>query len=51
MESILHFMYLGEGRFFYERIGEFMKVAKDLKVKEISKGVMIPNDEDDIKTE
>ena len=38
MESILQFMYLGEGRFDYERLGEFMKVAKDLEVKEICKG-------------
>ena len=43
MESILQFMYLGEGIFFYDRMGEFMKVAKDLEVKEISKCVEIPN--------
>ena len=36
MESILQFMYLGEGRFFYERMVEFIKVAKDLEVTEIS---------------
>ena len=36
MESILQFMYLGEGRFYYERMGEFIKVAKNLEVKEIS---------------
>ena len=36
-------MYLGEGKFYYERMGEFIKVAKDLEVKEISKGVEIPN--------
>merc|ERR1711974_280031 len=39
MESILQFMYLGEGRFYYERMGEFLKVAKDLEVREISKGL------------
>ena len=39
IESILQFMYLGEGRFYYERMGEFIKVAKDLQVKDISKGV------------
>ena len=39
MESILQFMYLGEGRLFYERMGEFIKVAKELEVK----GVEIPN--------
>ena len=47
MESILQFMYLGEGRFYYERMGELIKVAKDLEVKEISKGVEIPNVEED----
>merc|ERR1712150_111833 len=46
MESILQFMYLGEGKFYYERMGEFIKVAKDLEVKEISKGVEIPNVEE-----
>ena len=46
MESILQFMYLGEGRFYYERMGEFIKVAKDLEVKEISKGVEIPSNEE-----
>ena len=35
MESILEFMYFGEGKFYYERMGEFIKVAKDLEVKEI----------------
>ena len=43
MESILQFMYLGEGKFYYERKGEFLKVAKDLEVKEISKGVQVKN--------
>merc|ERR1711873_89221 len=33
MESILQFMYLGEGKFYQERMGEFIKVAKDLEVK------------------
>ena len=36
LESILQFVYLGEGRSYPERIGEFLKVAKDLKVKEIN---------------
>merc|ERR1712072_1239609 len=47
MESILQFMYLGEARFYYERMGEFIKVAKDLEVKDISKGVEIPNEKED----
>ncbi len=41
-------MYLVEGKFYYERIGEFIKVAKDLEVKEISKGVEIPNLKEDV---
>ncbi len=51
MESILQFMYLGEGRFYYERMGEFIKVAKDLEVKEISKGVEMHNEEEDVTEE
>merc|ERR1712150_335273 len=51
MESILQFMYLGEGRFYYERMGEFLKVAKDLEVKEISKGVEMQNEEEDVAEE
>merc|ERR1739844_414689 len=51
MESILQFMYLGEGKFYYERMGEFIKVAKDLEVKEISKGVEMPNVEEDVMEE
>ena len=43
MKSILQFMYLGEGKFDYERMAEFIKVAKDLEVKKISKGVELPN--------
>ena len=46
MESILQFMYLGEGRFHYGRMGEFMKVAKDLELKEISKSVETPKVEE-----
>ena len=48
MESILQFMYLGEGKFYQERMGEFIKVAKDLEVKEISKGVEMPGEGEDI---
>ena len=51
MESILQFMYLGEGKFYYERMGEFLKVAKDLEVKEISKGVEMQNEEEDVTEE
>ena len=35
IESILQFMYLGEGRFYQDRMGEFFKVARDLQVKDI----------------
>merc|ERR1719507_93681 len=51
MESILQFMYLGEGRLYYKRMGEFIKVAKDLEVKKISEGVEIPNVEEDVPEE
>ena len=36
LEAILQFIYLGEGKIQFERIEEFIKVAKDLEVKEIS---------------
>ena len=39
MESILQFMYLGEAKFYKERMDEFILVAKNLEVKELSKGV------------
>ena len=35
LESILQFMYLGEGKIFQNRIREFIRVAKDLEVKDI----------------
>ena len=44
-------MYLGEGKFYFERMGEFIKVAKDLEVKEISKGVEMQNEGEDITEE
>ena len=46
MESILQFMYLGEGKFYYERMAEFIKVAQELELKEISKNVKLPNVEE-----
>ena len=39
MESILEFMYLGVATFYQERMNEFLNVAKNLEVKEISKDV------------
>ena len=44
-------MHLGEGKFYCKRMREFIKVAKDLEVKEISKGVKIPNVEEDVAEE
>ena len=45
MESILQFMYLGEGKFYHERMREFIKVAQELEVKEINDGVELPSEE------
>jgi len=39
MESILEFMYLGVATFYQERMNEFLNVAKNLEIKEISKNV------------
>ena len=47
MESILQFMYLGEGKCYFERIGEFIKVGKDLQVKDISK-MQFEEEEDNV---
>ena len=38
MESIMHFIYLGEARFYEERMGDFLKVSKDLEIKNLSTG-------------
>ena len=45
MESILQFMYLGEGRVHHGRMSEFLKVAQDLKVKGIIDSVELPGEE------
>ena len=39
MESILQFMYLGEATFYQDRMNEFLSVAKNLEIKELSKDV------------
>ena len=39
LESILEFMYLGVATFYQERMNEFINVAKNLEIKEISKDV------------
>ena len=33
IEAILHFMYIGVGKFYQHRMEEFIKAAKDLKIK------------------
>ena len=45
LEPILQFMYPGEARCLHERMGEFIKVAKDLVVIEISNGLEMQNEE------
>ena len=39
MESILEFMYLGEASFYQERMNEFLNVAKNLQIKDMSNNV------------
>jgi len=39
MESILQFIYLGEAKFYEERMNEFLTVAKNLDIQELSKGI------------
>merc|ERR1712126_777601 len=46
MESILEFMYLGVATFYQERMNEFLNVAKNLEIKEISKDVEFINDKE-----
>ena len=41
MESILEFIYLGEAKFYKERMNEFIMVAKNLDIRELGKGIMI----------
>ena len=36
VESIMQFIYLGEARFYEERISEFLMVSKDLEIKDLS---------------
>merc|ERR1711949_108278 len=39
MESIMQFIYLGEAKFDEERMNEFLKVSKNLEIKELSTGI------------
>ena len=49
LQSILQFMYFGEATIYQDRINEFMVIAKDLEVKEISKDD--ESDEEFVKSE
>ena len=44
VESILQFIYLGKGRFYNERLGEFIKAAQELGLKEISDGLKLKSE-------
>ena len=46
IETILQFMYHGEGKSHQERIGEFIKAAKDLEIKDIGDIVEMQSDEE-----
>ena len=39
MESILQFIYMGEAKFYEERMNEFLNVAKNLDIRELAKGI------------
>ena len=41
IESILQFIYLGEAKFYEERMNEFLSVSKSLEIQELSKDVEI----------
>ena len=47
IESILQFIYLGQATFHRERMNEFINVARSLEIKEISKNIEIPKNEQD----
>ena len=48
MESILEFMYLGVASINQERLNEFLDIAKNLKIKELSKTVKYKNEKPEI---
>ena len=49
MESILEFMYLGVATFYQDRMNEFLNVAKNLEIKEVSNDVKL--DEENVNEE
>ena len=44
MESILEYMYLGVATFYQERMNEFLNVAQNLEIKEISEDAKIEDE-------
>ena len=44
IESIMQFIYLGEARFYEERMNEFMLVSKSLEIKELAIGIELNED-------
>ena len=48
IESIIQFIYLGEARFYYERMSELIQVSKDLEIKELSTGIPTDSNEQHI---
>ena len=47
MESILQFMYLGEARFFPHRMRHFLRLARDLEMKDINIGIEFAYDDEE----
>ena len=50
MQAVLQFMYTGEVRVSQERMGEFIRVATDLEVREISDNLQILGEEQEAET-
>ena len=48
IESILQFIYLGEAKFYEERMNEFLSVSKNLEIQELSKDVEIDQQQRDL---
>ena len=46
MESIMQFIYLGEARFYEERMSEFLQVSRDLEIKDLSTGIRMKDQTD-----
>ena len=51
MESIMQFIYLGEAKLYEERMNEFIKVSKDLEIKDLSTGIEMNSQTDAIKVD